>query len=173
MDQEIRQRSVSRCLHLWSRKTELNLLVVISALEGGTTSNYYQGVWIVLRKTSSWLLRPPDQSLRSVISGWVGSLLIRDHSSIRVLLHFPSHSGNRPPAAVTPASWPGPGGWSHLPFVPFWLPIGIFFNQKPQSWISHSDDQRLAFKDGRTMCEASRSWCNTPLMSIADEIFSH
>lgn len=100
--------------------------LIISALEGGTPSNYYQGVWIVLRKTSSWFLRPPDQSLRSVMSGWVRSLLIRDHSSFRVLLHFHSHSGNRPPASVKPASWPGPGGWSHLPFVPFWLPIGNF-----------------------------------------------
>lgn len=120
MDQEIRQRSVSRCLHLWSRKTELNLLVsLFLLLKVGWLA-------IIIRVSESFFAKPPagfyDLQVR-VLDLWYW---VSDHSSFRVLLHFPSHSGNRPPAAVKPASWSGPGGWSHLPFDPFWLPIGNF-----------------------------------------------
>lgn len=56
-------------------------------------------------------------------------LISVDHSSFRVLLYLWSSAIQEvdpldiSPPAVEPASCPGPGGWSHLPFVPIRLPI--------------------------------------------------
>lgn len=162
MDQEIRQRSVSRCLHLWRRKTELNLLVsLFLLLKVGWLA-------IIIRVSESFFAKPPagfyDLQVR-VLDLWYWASEEPPHprpillqSAASLSQPFRKWAPRRCETSFLIRSW-------RLITPPIWSILTSnweFFNRKPQSWISHSEDQRLAFKDGRTMCEASRSSCNIP-----------